>query len=42
MKGKVPLMMIPGTLCTERTFTQQVADLGRIAEPAIVLPGVVT
>lgn len=39
MKGKVPLMMIPGTLCTERTFTRQVAELGRIAEPTIVLPG---
>lgn len=38
MKGKVPLIMIPGTLCTERTFKQQVAGLGGVAEPFVKLP----
>ena len=38
MNGKVPLVMIPGTLCTERTFAEQAASLRDVAEPSIQLP----
>lgn len=31
-------MMIPGTLCTERTFAEQVTGLGDVAEPFVRLP----
>ena len=38
MNGKVPLVMVPGTLCTERTFAEQAASLRDIAEPSAPLP----
>lgn len=38
MNAKVPLVMIPGTLCTERTFAEQAASLRDAAEPSVQLP----
>ena len=38
MNGKVALVMVPGTLCTERTFAEQAASLRDVAEPSVLLP----
>ena len=38
MNAKVPLVMIPGTLCTERTFAEQAASLRDVAAPSVLLP----
>ncbi len=38
MKDEVPLVMIPGTLCTERTFVHQVAGLSGVTDSFVRLP----
>lgn len=38
MNAKVPLVMIPGTLCTERVFGGLLGPLGSVAEPSVRLP----
>lgn len=38
MNAKVPLVMIPGTLCTERVFEGPLGALVRVSEPSVRLP----
>lgn len=38
MRGRVPLVMIPGTLCTEQVFAAQVRALDGVAQPFVRLP----
>lgn len=38
MRNRVPLVMVPGTLCTDRVFAEQVRSLEGVTEPFVRLP----
>ena len=36
--NRLPLVLIPGTLCTKRAFAHAAADLAGVTEPLVRLP----